>query len=445
MEIAVVGLGTVGLVVAACWADAGHRVRAFDEDLSKVESARRGVPPFYEPGLAELCQRGAESGRLRFESTLDAAIELCQVAFLAAGTPPGPDGAPDLSGLVRAADGIARSARGPLLVASKSTAPVGTCEMLEARMRARCPHALEVVANPEFLAQGRAIADFSRPCRVVIGSESSNAVERLAKLYAPLLSASGGRMLTMDRRSAELAKYAANAALALRVSMINEHARLATALGADVDQLRAVLASDPRIGPRYLEPGLGFGGSCLPKDLTALRRQAEAVRLELPLVEAAERVNRHQRGWALEQLDAELGGSLSGRRVALWGLAFKPGSDDLRESAAVQTAEELLRQGAAVAAYDPVATDVGRARFGEQIAFASGAMAALEGADALLITTGWPQFRELGLAEIARRLRRPLVIDGCNLFDPRAAAAAGLYYLSVGRPRYEPLRRLPSG
>ncbi|MCA9519593.1 MAG: UDP-glucose/GDP-mannose dehydrogenase family protein [Myxococcales bacterium] len=444
MRIAVVGLGYVGLVQAACLADAGHRVSGVESDEARLRLLLGGETPFYEPGLSELVRRALDRGGLRITSEIDVAVCQSEVVFLTVGTPPRADGSSNLDALFEAGEALAAGASSALLVAVKSTVPVGTCDDLESAMRRRADARVDVVANPEFLAQGRAIADFREPRRVVLGSTSEAALEPLLALYRPFVESGSGRLVVIDRRSAELAKYAANGALALRVSMINEYARLCDAVGADIEEVRQVLASDPRIGPHFLEAGLGFGGSCLPKDITSLLHQARAADCEMPLVEALYAVNQGQRTRLAELAVEAFGDELSGRRFAVWGLAFKPGSDDLRESPAILTIDELLRRGARLTLYDPAALDNARALYGGRVDYASTALSALEGAEALLLCTAWPELAQLSLSAIAERISTPerntppYLFDGRNLFDPVEAGRAGLVYRGVGRGRAFP-------
>ena len=449
VHVVVIGTGYVGLVTAACLAAVGHCVTAVDVDAQKIRCLERGVPPFHEVGLATLVQAQIASRRLRFTTTAGAAIVQAEVVFIAVGTPACSDGSTDL----RAVDAVIRElrevVRAPTVIVMKSTVPVGTAHGVQAALAAACDPgtAPRVLSNPEFLREGCAIDDFMHPERIILGDDSPTD-ERprrlIARLYAPLL-ASGAPLLTMDTRSAELSKYAANAMLAMRISFINELASITVATGGDIEHVRAGIGSDPRIGHGFLQPGLGFGGSCFPKDIGALRATARRHGLRSDLLLAIDRVNRRQHGWAVDALVRDLGTreALRGLRVALWGLAFKPDTDDMRDAPSLVILKRLLRGGAIVAAYDPVATANARSALGHppNLYAADSAAAALEGADVLLLATEWPEFALFEPRVAAAALAKKAVYDGRNMLEPSAWSAAGLRLMQVGRAR--PCRARP--
>jgi UDPglucose 6-dehydrogenase len=432
MRIAVVGTGYVGLVTGTCFAESGHEVRCLDVDERKIERLRAGGIPIYEPGLEELVRRNAKERRLSFTTSYREAIAGADVAFIAVGTPPGETGEADLSYVLAAAREIARSLTGYAVVVNKSTVPVGSADKVAEVLRGATSHPFDVVSNPEFLKEGAAIDDFMRPDRVVVGVASDRARAVMQELYAPFVRAEQP-ILFMDLRSAELTKYAANAMLATRISFMNEMATLCERLGADVDQVRRGIGSDRRIGHPFLFPGVGFGGSCFPKDVRAVMTMARQIGLDFDLLRSVERVNERQKRWLVDKATRHFG-SLAGKTFAVWGLAFKPKTDDMREAPALTVIEGLLGSGARVKAHDPVAAEVASRLFhGRGVELVPEPYAAAEGADALLLVTEWNEFRNPDLARLKATMRQPVLLDGRNVWDQAKARAAGFTYYGVGR------------
>ncbi|WP_284196851.1 UDP-glucose dehydrogenase family protein [Chitinimonas prasina] len=437
MKLTIVGTGYVGLVTGACLAEVGNEVLCLDVDASKVADLRAGIMPIHEPGLEALVSRNQQAGRLRFTTDVDEAVAYATLQMIAVGTPPGENGAADLQHVVAAARQIGRRMADYKIIVDKSTVPVGTADKVGeaiaeelAGRGVQLPYA--VVSNPEFLKEGAAVEDFMRPDRIVVGSDDERATQWLRALYQPF-QRSHERLVLMDVRSAELTKYAANAMLATRISFMNEMANLAEALQADIEQVRRGIGADPRIGYQFLYPGVGYGGSCFPKDVRALRRTAEAHGVQLRVLEAVEAANDAQKHKLVIKLVQRLGASLRGRCIALWGLAFKPDTDDMREAPSLTVIDGLLDRGARVSAYDPTASKAARKLLGERIHYAASPMAALEGADALLIATEWKEFRSPDFDAIKRTLKRPLIIDGRNLYDPAYLRELGFVYDAIGR------------
>jgi UDPglucose 6-dehydrogenase len=434
LDIAVIGVGYVGLVTATCMASFGHRVSAFDIDADKIEALQRAHVPIHEAGLAELLAEQVGAARLRFSSDFDAALAQAELVFVAVGTPARADGSSALEAFEAVIGRLCALARLPRLVVLKSTVPVGTTRRVQAALDAAGAGSV-AVSNPEFLREGTAVQDFLGPDRILIGCDEDGAAATLMHAYRPLI-ARGTPVLTMDTRSAELAKCAANAMLAARISFVNEIAALAQATGADIESVCDGIGSDRRIGRQFLQAGLGYGGSCFPKDVAALRHTARALQLRSDMLDATERVNRRQRGWLLKALQQELGGALCGLRVAIWGLAFKPGTDDMREAASLPLVRRLRRAGATLALYDPVAMENARRLLPRdpQVRWCASAADALQQADVLLLVTEWAEFRSFAPRRIGAALRLRLVCDGRNALDPAACAAAGLRLVQVGRP-----------
>ena len=443
MNIAVIGCGYVGLVTGACLAETGNRVTCIDSDASRMAQLRKGLLPFFEPELGPLVQRNSELQRLLFADDAASSIAEADLVFIAVGTPPLAHGGADTRQVFEAAATVGRHMAAGCIVVSKSTAPVGTAEQVRAILdRAAKQRGLaaghEVVANPEFLREGSAVRDFMNPDRVVLGLQGERTERVMRGLYAPFVR-NTERLLVMGLRDAELAKYAANAMLATRISFMNEMARLCDALGADVENLRRGIGSDSRIGPSYLHAGCGYGGSCFPKDVRALLDMARKARSDLDILEAVAQVNDTQKQWAAGVIAGRFGHRLQGRRFAVWGLSFKPGTDDLREAPALAIITDLLAAGARVCAYDPVAMPRARREWPQQW-FESGALQlsaspldAVDGADALLLVTEWKTFRSPDFAEIGRRMRGRLIVDGRNQYDPQLLQGRGFEYTGVGR------------
>ena len=431
MKIAVVGTGYVGLVVGACLAETGNDVVCVDVDDRKIRSLRRGRMPIYEPGLEELVRRNHTEKRLVFSTALARATRVSEVIFIAVGTPPGEDGSADVQYVLAAARELARAMNGYKVVAIKSTVPVGTAERVRDVVSGETTHPFSVVSNPEFLKQGSAVEDFLKPHRVVVGVANPRAGELMRTLYAPF-TRTGAPILITDCATAELGKYAANAMLATRVSFMNEIANVCERFGANVDDVRRVVASDRRIGPSFLFPGIGYGGSCFPKDVKALTRSARDAGYEFRILDAVEAVNDAQKRRLFDKMQDALG-SLDGKRVAIWGLSFKPRTDDMREAPSITMIEALLEAGAKVVAYDPQAQRAARAIFGSRIALTARSYDALDGADALAILTEWNEFREPDFSLMRSRMRAPVIFDGRNVFDQAQMRAHGFTYHSIGR------------
>jgi UDPglucose 6-dehydrogenase len=439
MKITVVGSGYVGLVTGACLADVGNDVLCLDIDPRKIAILESGEIPIHEPGLKEMVRANAAAGRLHFTTDVRRAVHHGAVQFIAVGTPPDEDGSADLKYVLAAARAIGEHMDEPKVVVDKSTVPVGTAarvrEALKAALAARgADIPFTVVSNPEFLKEGAAIEDFMRPDRIVVGSDDAHATEVMRRIYAPF-ERNHAKVMVMDTRSAELTKYAANAMLATRISFMNELALLAEQVGADIEQVRHGIGSDPRIGTHFLYAGCGYGGSCFPKDVQALLRMGHERGTPLRVLAAVEAANEAQKEVLAARIVARFGERLDGRRFALWGLAFKPNTDDMREAPSLVLIRQLLARGATVVAYDPVAADEARRLAGglAGLEFAPGARAALEGADALVIVTEWKEFRSADLGEIRAALRSPVVFDGRNIIDPAQAREAGIEYFGIGR------------
>jgi UDPglucose 6-dehydrogenase len=439
MKVTIIGSGYVGLVTGACLAQMGNHVVCLDVDAGKIARLQAGEVPIHEPGLDQLIQANAAAGRISFTTDAQAAVAHGTIVFIGVGTPPDEDGSADMQYVLAAARSIGRHMLDYKVIVDKSTVPVGTADRVQAAVAevlAERGAGLEfsVVSNPEFLKEGAAIDDFMKPDRIVIGSEDERAILLMRALYAPF-NRNHERMQVMDTRSAELTKYAANAMLATRISFMNELSRLAEQVGADIEMVRKGIGSDPRIGTHFLYAGTGYGGSCFPKDVKALVRSAQDHGVELGVLKAVEAANDKQKLSLVEKVVARFGEDLAGRRFALWGLAFKPNTDDMREAPSRVVVAELLRRGAMLSAYDPVAMDEARRVFGDQagLQYANSPEAALDGADALLVLTEWGVFRSPDFDRFKTALRQPLVFDGRNLFDPKLLAALGIEYHAIGR------------
>jgi UDPglucose 6-dehydrogenase len=440
MKVTMIGTGYVGLVTGACLAEVGNDVLCLDIDERKIATLIEGGVPIHEPGLAPMIARNVAAGRLRFTTDQDAAVAHGRLQFIAVGTPPDEDGSADMQYVLAAARSIGARMTEFTIIVDKSTVPVGTADRVRAtiaeELAARgveIPFA--VVSNPEFLKEGAAVEDFMRPDRIVIGTGDERAITALRAIYAPF-QRNRERMIVMDTRSAELTKYAANAMLATRISFMNELANLADELGADIELVRQGIGSDPRIGWHFLYPGIGYGGSCFPKDVKALQHTAAEHGRPLLILNAVEKTNQAQKRRLVEKIVARLGANLSGRRFALWGLAFKPNTDDMREAPSRDVIEALIARGATIVAYDPVAMLEAKRVFASNaaITYAASPMAAVEGADALIVTTEWQEFRSPDFVTLRRMLKERLIFDGRNLYEPKLVRASGLEYFSIGRP-----------
>jgi UDPglucose 6-dehydrogenase len=432
MKIAVVGTGYVGLVAGACLAESGNDVTCVDKDTAKVNMLRRGKVPFYEPGLEELVRRNKTEGRLVFTTELPKAVRASEVIFIAVGTPQGEDGSADLRHVMGVARDIAKAMNGYKVIVNKSTVPVGTAEQVREVVRRETTHPFSVVSNPEFLKQGAAVDDFMKPDRVVIGAADDRAAEIMVKLHKPF-TRTGAPIMVMDCPSAELSKYASNAILATKISFMNEIANVCDLFGADVDQVRQAVGSDRRIGSSFLFPGVGYGGSCFPKDVKALTRFSSEKKYDFKILKAVDAVNEFQKRVLVRKIEAHFGTGLKGKTVAVWGLAFKPKTDDMREAPSIPIIESLLAKGVKVQAYDPEAMKVARGIFGNKIAYAAKNYDALKGADALVVITEWQEFREPDFARIKKLMRAPVVFDGRNIYQPDQMKSLGFTYYSIGR------------
>ncbi|NCA89149.1 MAG: UDP-glucose/GDP-mannose dehydrogenase family protein [Gammaproteobacteria bacterium] len=439
MDVTIFGSGYVGLVTGACLAEVGNRVLCIDIDPEKIALLNAGGVPIFEPGLEALVQRNRTAGRLNFSTDPAAGVAHGLFQFIAVGTPPDEDGSADLSHVLAVAQAIGEHMEGYRIVVDKSTVPVGTADQVattirQALARRGVTHELDVVSNPEFLKEGAAIEDFMRPDRIVVGTDNPRTGELLRALYAPF-NRNHDRVLVMDVRSAELTKYAANALLAAKISFMNELSNIAEAVGADIEQVRVGIGSDPRIGYQFIYPGCGYGGSCFPKDVRALERTASAIGYRAELLTAIEAVNDRQKEVLFTKIRDHFQGDLRGRTFAVWGLAFKPNTDDMREASSRRLMEALWAAGARVRAYDPVAMTEARRLYGERtdLELVDDPLTALEGADGLAIVTEWNQFRGVDFATLKDRLKTPVVFDGRNLYNPQLATASGLIYYSIGR------------
>ena len=429
MNISVIGTGYVGLVVGACFAETGNTVCCVDIDRKKIARLKQGDVPIYEPGLDSLVERNQKEGRLSFTTDLPDAITAAEVVIIAVGTPPGEDGSADLQHVLE----VGRHMTRETVVVTKSTVPVGSSARIAKAVASEAKFPFHICSNPEFLKEGAAVEDFMRPDRVILGVESSHARRVMTELYAPFVR-TGKPILLMDVASAEMTKYAANGMLATRISFMNEIANLCDKLGANVDFVRKGIGSDSRIGQSFLFPGPGYGGSCFPKDVKALVKMARESGIKLDVLAAVESANQRQKRVLLEKLRCALDDKLGGRRVALWGLAFKAGTDDMREAPSLTLIESLLEEGVSIAAHDPAAMGHARVLLGNRIDFAETNYEALVGADALVVVTDWNEYRHPDFERVKRTLRQPVIVDGRNLYDVEKMRELGVRYHSIGRP-----------
>lgn len=432
MKICVIGTGYVGLVAGTCLAEMGNDVICVDNNEAKVAELRKGIVPIYEPGLEELIQANTREGRLVFTTDLDYAVKNSLICFIAVGTPQGDDGSCDLTYVYNVAESIAKSMNGYKVIVNKSTVPVGTGEYVKNLIQKHTPHEFDVVSNPEFLKQGAAVDDFLKPDRVIIGSDSQRATEIMQELYSPFLR-TGNPVIVMNVKSAEMSKYAANSFLATKISFINELANICEKVGANVEYVRIGMSTDKRIGSQFLFPGLGYGGSCFPKDVKALIKVAEDNNMPCDILKSADKTNFKQRMLFIDKILAYYGGDVKGKTFALWGLAFKPRTNDMREAPAITIIENLMSKGASFKAYDPKAMDEAKRILGDKIEYVSSSYSALEGADALILATEWNEFRRPDFERIKKTLKRPVIFDGRNQYDPERMLRSGFDYICVGK------------
>jgi UDPglucose 6-dehydrogenase len=432
MKIAVVGSGYVGLVAAACLAEMGNTVVCVDKDSSKIEGLKQGRLPIYEPGLDVLIDRNVQEQRLHFSVDTSTAVRESTIVFIAVGTPPEEDGSADLHHVLAVAADIGRAMNDSKIVVNKSTVPVGTHELVEAEVKRHTDFQVDVVSNPEFLKEGAAIDDFMKPDRIVVGTDSEEVAETMMELYSPFVR-TNNPIYIMSNRSAELTKYVANSLLATKISFMNEIANLCDVVGADVKDIRKGIGSDTRIGPHFIFPGAGFGGSCFPKDVRALRHTSDEYGYHLAILEAVTEVNRRQKLVIGRKVASEFGEDLTGLTFGVWGLSFKPNTDDMRDAPSIVIINELLKRGAVVKAYDPEAIDYARTILGNSIEYCSSSYAALDGSDALILVTEWTEFREPDFNRISSLLKNRVIFDGRNIWNPGKLAAKGFKYYGIGR------------
>lgn len=438
MKIAVVGTGYVGLVAGACFADSGNRVICVDIDEEKIRRLERGEVPIFEPGLKEIVERNTKAARLTFTTDLADAVRKSRIIFLAVGTPPAEDGSPDLTAILSVSSQVGKAMDGYRIVVMKSTVPVGTHARVAEAIKAETDHPFDYVSNPEFLKEGAAVEDFTRPDRVVIGATNPAVVEIMRELYGSFLRREE-RIFVMDPASAEMTKYAANAMLATRISFMNEIANLCDRFGADIESVRKGVGSDSRIGTAFLFPGVGYGGSCFPKDVSALVSMGEEAGWPVRIAEAVQDVNQRQRRVFAERVIGHFGDRCAKTKLAVWGLAFKSWTDDVRESPAIEAIRMFLEKGMTVAAHDPEAMKTAAAELGDRVKMCDDSYAMLDGADGLVIFTDWPKFRTPDFDTIGERLTTKLIFDGRNLYDPKAMARKGFTYICIGRPPTSPV------
>ena len=432
MKITVIGTGYVGLVTGTCFAETGNKVTCVDIDAQKVARLKEGVIPIYEPGLEKIFLRNSKEGRLTFTTNMEEVIDQAEIIFLALPTPPGADGSADLKYILGVADHLGKILKDYKVIVNKSTVPVGTADKVHAAIAKNYKGEFDVVSNPEFLREGVAVEDFMKPDRVVVGTRSERAKKLMSDLYAPFVR-QGNPVIYMDERSSELTKYAANSFLATKISFMNEIAQLCERMGADVDMVRRGIGSDERIGKRFLFPGIGYGGSCFPKDVQALVQSSGEVEYSFEILKAVEKVNAHQKLHLVEKIKAYFNNNLQGKKIALWGLAFKPNTDDIREAPALAMIQSLMKEGASVTAYDPEAMLNVKNQIGDSIQYASNQYEALQGADILVIATEWSEFRTPDFELIEKGLPSKVIFDGRNLFEVTKMQEMGYTYISIGR------------
>ncbi|MBR7127938.1 MAG: UDP-glucose/GDP-mannose dehydrogenase family protein [Lentisphaeria bacterium] len=432
MKMTVIGTGYVGLVAGACLADMGNEVICIDNNLEKLEQLKKGIIPIYEPGLDELVKSNVAEKRLIFSNDIDMAVKRSEVCFIAVGTPQTEDGSADLQYVFAVAEAIGKAMNGYKVIVDKSTVPVGTAEKVAEIIAKNTSYPFDVVSNPEFLKQGNAVDDFLYPDRVVIGSNSEKATMIMQEIYAPFFR-TGNRVIVMDVKSAEMTKYAANSFLATKISFMNEIANLCEKVGADAEMVRVGMSTDSRIGNKFLFPGLGYGGSCFPKDVKALIKTGTENGCEMSVIKATDSVNKLQRKIFVKKITDKLGCDLSGKTIAVWGLAFKPKTNDMREAPAITIINDLLELGAKICAYDPKAMELGKFYFGDRIDYAENSYEALANAEALLLLTEWNEFRRPDFERIKNLMKKPLIFDGRNQYDAKRLAEKGFDYICIGR------------
>lgn len=432
MKICIIGTGYVGLVAGTCLAEMGNNVICIDKDTKKLAMLRKGIVPIYEPGLEELIKINVSEGRLTFSDKLDDAVKKSLVCFIAVGTPQGDDGSADLSAVYKVAEEIGKAMNEYKVIVDKSTVPVGTAEKVTEIIKNQTRHEFDVVSNPEFLKQGAAVDDFLKPDRVVIGVNSKRAAEIMQDVYSPFLR-TGNPVIIMDVKSAEMTKYAANSFLAVKISFANQIANICEKVGADSEMVRIGMCSDSRIGSRFLFPGLGYGGSCFPKDVKAMIKTAKEFGCDYKLLKSADDINKEQRTLFINKIVKRLGENLKGKTFGVWGLAFKPKTNDMREAPAITIISFLLEKGAKVTVFDPKAMDTAKKYFGSKISYAKNAYEALKNADCLLLLTEWNEFRRPDFDKIKELLKTPLIFDGRNQYDKKRLKARGIEYFCIGK------------
>ncbi len=439
MKITVIGTGYVGLVAGTCLADMGNEVICIDNNAEKVETLQKGFVPIYEPGLEELIKANVNEGRLFFSTDLKTAVEKSEVCFIAVGTPQGEDGSCDLQYVLNVARDIAKYMNGYKVIVDKSTVPVGTAEKVTELIKANTDYPFDVVSNPEFLKQGNAVDDFLSPDRVIIGSNSDRATKIMQDIYSPFFR-TGNRIIVMDVKSAEMTKYAANSFLATKISFMNEVANLCEKVGADAEMVRIGISTDSRIGNKFLFPGLGYGGSCFPKDVKALIKTGAENNCEMNIISAADMANKNQRNLFIQKITNRFGRDLTGKTIGIWGLAFKPKTDDMREAPAITIINSLLNMGAKVRAYDPKAVESAKFYFGDRIIYTKSSYEALEDADCMLLLTEWNEFRRPDFERIKKLLKNPVIFDGRNQYDSERLIERGFEYYQVGYINKTPVK-----
>ncbi len=432
MKVCVIGTGYVGLVAGTCLAEMGNNVICVDNDIKKLEQLKQGIIPIYEPGLEDLIKSNVLEGRLEFSSDLDYAVKKSLICFIAVGTPQGEDGSADLQYVMQVAENIGKSINGYKVIVDKSTVPVGTAERVAEIIKAQTNEAFDVVSNPEFLKQGAAVEDFIRPDRVIIGVNSEKAKNIMLELYEPFVR-NQNPIITMDTRSAEMVKYASNSFLAVKISYANEIANLCEAVGADANMVRLGMCADTRIGTKFLYPGLGYGGSCFPKDVKAILKTAKDYGTQCPIIESADKTNKRQRQLFIDKIIKRFGEDLSGFTFAVWGLAFKPKTNDMREAPSITIISALLSRGAKIKAYDPKAYDCAKIIFGDKIEYADSSYEALKDADCMLLITEWNEFRRPDYEKMKLLMKHPIIFDGRNQYNVEKMRANGFEYYQVGR------------